>query len=147
MLDTWLFWLLFSGDTWITDTRGPVWWWSRWLKWLLCWCWNVFMWILWRWDWVVWNFRRQGSVCVPSKGFSLPPPHLYLCSPRPQIWPTSHSNTSLSKGSLLPSSIGELQLPCLPFTLSCSSLYTVADPDLQIREVAGGGRLSRPGLR
>ena len=43
----------------VTCRTGPVRWRSRWFKWLLCWCWNVFMWIQWRWHWVAWNFRKK----------------------------------------------------------------------------------------
>ena len=44
----------------------------------------------------------------------------------PRIYLTSHSYPSLSKGSLFPSFIGELEFPGFPFTTSpsCSSLYS-----------------------
>ena len=52
--------------------------------------------------------ENKGRFACPVKAPLSHLPRLYLCSPRPQIWPTSHSNPNLSKGALLPSSTAEL---------------------------------------
>lgn len=102
--------------------------------------------------------ENKGRFVCPVKAPLSHFPPLYLCSPRPQIWPTSHSNPSLSKGSLLPSSIGELQFPCSPFTtFMFVAIYSGGDPDHQIREEAviqtrpemrwGAGTVSKKNVR
>lgn len=91
MMDTIFFFTDNSG--WVTCRTGQVWWRWRWFKLLLSWCWNVVMWIIWRWQWVVWNFRKPRYVLNALKRSVCP-----LCLYRyfqpagPQICPTPHSD-------------------------------------------------------